>query len=77
MVGQVSRANRASSTRLLGELRAPVDALPATDAVDLYECQPDGLPPLILRDTPGYGARPPRPIRSRLCERYSGSATCC
>jgi GTP-binding protein EngB required for normal cell division len=56
VVGQVKSGKSSLVNALLGEVRAAVDALPATDAVDLYECQPDGLPPLILRDTPGYGA---------------------
>jgi GTP-binding protein EngB required for normal cell division len=56
VVGQVKSGKSSLVNALLGEPRAVVDALPATDAVDLYECQPEGLPPLILRDTPGYGA---------------------
>jgi uncharacterized protein len=56
VVGQVKAGKSSLINALLGQARAPVDTLPATDAVDLYECQPEGLPPMILRDTPGYGA---------------------
>ena len=56
VVGQVKAGKSSLINALLGEQRAPVDTLPATDDVDLYECQPEGLPPIILRDTPGYGA---------------------
>ena len=56
VVGQVKSGKSSLINALLHEVRAPVDVLPATDAVDLYECRPDGLPPVILRDTPGYGA---------------------
>jgi uncharacterized protein len=56
VMGQVKSGKSSLINALLGEMRAPVDTLPATDAVDLYECQPEGLPCLILRDTPGYGA---------------------
>jgi GTP-binding protein EngB required for normal cell division len=56
VVGQVSAGKSSLINALLGKQQAPVDALPATDHVDLYECQPGGLPPMILRDTPGYGA---------------------
>ncbi len=56
VVGQVKSGKSSLINALLGEMRAPVDTLPATEDVDLYECQPEGLPRLILRDTPGYGA---------------------
>jgi uncharacterized protein len=56
VVGQVKAGKSSLINALQGEIRAPVDTLPATDEVDLYECRPEGLPPLILRDTPGYGA---------------------
>jgi uncharacterized protein len=56
VVGQVKAGKSSLINALLGEPRAPVDTLPATDRVDLYECQPEGLPRIILRDTPGYGA---------------------
>jgi len=56
VVGQVKSGKSSLINALLGESRAPVDTLPLTDAVDLYECQPEGLPQIILRDTPGYGA---------------------
>jgi uncharacterized protein len=56
VVGQVKSGKSSLINALLGEMRAPVDVLPATDEVDLYECRPEGLPPIILRDTPGYGA---------------------
>ena len=55
VMGQVKSGKSSLINALLGEMRAPVDTLPATDIVDLYECQPDGLPLVILRDTPGYG----------------------
>lgn len=55
VVGQVKAGKSSLINALLGDMRASVDALPATDAVDLYECQPEGLPRMILRDTPGYG----------------------
>jgi GTP-binding protein EngB required for normal cell division len=55
VVGQVKAGKSSVINALLGELRAPVDTLPATENVDLYECQPEELPPIILRDTPGYG----------------------
>ena len=56
VIGQVKAGKSSLINALLGRQRAPVDTLPATDHVDLYECQPEGLPPVILRDTPGYGA---------------------
>jgi uncharacterized protein len=56
VVGQVKSGKSSLINAVVGEVRAAVDTLPATDAVDLYECRPAGLPPLILRDTPGYGA---------------------
>jgi GTPase Era involved in 16S rRNA processing len=55
VVGQVKAGKSSLINALLGEPRAPVDTLPATEDVDRYECQPEGLPPIILRDTPGYG----------------------
>jgi hypothetical protein len=55
VVGQVKSGKSSLINALLGEMRAPVDVLPATDEIDLYECRPEGLPPVILRDTPGYG----------------------
>ena len=55
VVGQVKSGKSSLINALLGQVRAPVDTLPATASVDLYECQPEGLPPVILRDTPGYG----------------------
>jgi uncharacterized protein len=55
VVGQVKAGKSSLINALLGETRAPVDTLPATAEVDLYECQPAGLPRMILRDTPGYG----------------------
>ena len=55
VVGQVKSGKSSLINALLGEVRASVDALPSTEHVDLYECQPDGLPQMILRDTPGYG----------------------
>jgi GTP-binding protein EngB required for normal cell division len=67
VVGQVKSGKSSLINALLGEMRAPVDTLPATDDVDLYECQPVGLPRIILRDTPGYGASPdPRDPFSQL-----------
>jgi tRNA U34 5-carboxymethylaminomethyl modifying GTPase MnmE/TrmE len=56
VVGQVKAGKSSLINALLGRQKAPVDTLPATDQVDLYECRPAALPPLILRDTPGYGA---------------------
>ena len=56
VVGQVKSGKSSIINALLGEMQAPVDALPATEDVNLYECQPEELPRLILRDTPGYGA---------------------
>ncbi len=56
VLGQVKAGKSSLINALLGQQRAPVDTLPATDNVDLYECQPEGLPSVILRDTPGYGA---------------------
>ena len=56
VVGQVKSGKSSLINALLGEMRAPVDTLPATEDVDLYECRPAGLPRMILRDTPGYGA---------------------
>ncbi len=56
VVGQVKSGKSSLINALLGEMRAPVDSLPATESVDLYECRPEGLPSLILRDMPGYGA---------------------
>ena len=56
VIGQVKAGKSSLINALLGRQQAPVDTLPATDHVDLYECQPDALPPVILRDTPGYGA---------------------
>ena len=56
VVGQVKAGKSSLINALLGRQRAPVDTLPATDNVDLYEWQPEALPPMILRDTPGYGA---------------------
>jgi uncharacterized protein len=56
VVGQVKSGKSSLINALLGEMQAPVDALPVTDDVDLYECQAHGLPRIILRDTPGYGA---------------------
>lgn len=55
VVGQTKSGKSSLINALLGEMRAPVDALPMTENVDLYECQPAGLPRIILRDTPGYG----------------------
>jgi GTPase Era involved in 16S rRNA processing len=55
VVGQVKSGKSSLINALLGQVRAPVDTLPATANVDLYECQPEGLPAVILRDTPGYG----------------------
>jgi GTP-binding protein EngB required for normal cell division len=56
VVGQVKSGKSSLINALQGAVLAPVDVLPTTDAVDLYPCQPAGLPPLILRDTPGYAA---------------------
>jgi uncharacterized protein len=56
VVGQVKSGKSSLINSMLGEQRAPVDVLPATDEVDLYECRAEGLPPMILRDTPGYSA---------------------
>lgn len=56
VVGQVKSGKSSLINALLGQVRAPVDTLPLTDEVDLYECQPAGLPRIIVRDTPGYGA---------------------
>jgi uncharacterized protein len=56
VAGQVKAGKSSLINALLGEMRAPVDALPTTDAVDLYECRLEGVAPAILRDTPGYGA---------------------
>jgi GTPase Era involved in 16S rRNA processing len=55
VVGQVKAGKSSLINALVGAMRAPVDALPVTDQVDLYECQPEGFPPLLLHDTPGYG----------------------
>jgi GTPase Era involved in 16S rRNA processing len=55
VVGQVKSGKSSLINAMLGEMRAPVDALPATEEVNVYECQPEGLPPVIVRDTPGYG----------------------
>ncbi len=54
VLGQVKAGKSSLVNALLGQPLAPVDALPATDRVDLYECVPAGLPPMILRDAPGY-----------------------
>jgi len=56
VLGQVKAGKSSLINALLGNAQAPVDVIPATDAIDLYEGQPDGLWPMILRDTPGYGA---------------------
>jgi uncharacterized protein len=56
VVGQVKSGKSSLINALLGRVQATVDTLPATESLNLYECQPEGLPPLILRDTPGYGA---------------------
>lgn len=56
VVGQVKAGKSSVINALIGEMRAPVDALPSTDAVTMHECQPAGMPRMILRDTPGYGA---------------------
>jgi hypothetical protein len=56
VVGQVKSGKSSLINALIGEMRAPVDALPTTDAIDVYECRLEGLPHVILRDTPGYGA---------------------
>lgn len=56
VVGQVKTGKSSLINALLGSAQAPVDVLPTTNRVDLYECEPEGLPPIILRDTPGYGA---------------------
>ncbi len=56
VVGQVKAGKSSLINALLGKLSAPVDTLPATGAVGAYECRLEGLPPVILRDTPGYGA---------------------
>ena len=55
VVGQVKSGKSSLINALLGQVRAPVDTLPATAGVDLYECQLDALPAIILRDTAGYG----------------------
>jgi uncharacterized protein len=56
VVGQVKSGKSSLINAILGEIRAPVDTLPATDQVDLYECRSQELPYIILRDTPGYSA---------------------
>ena len=62
--GQTKVGKSSLVNAMIGEQRAPVDVLPKTDQIDLYECTRDNLPSLILRDTPGYaggdaGAREP------------------
>jgi uncharacterized protein len=54
VVGQVKAGKSSLINVLLGEMRAPIDVLPATDDVGLYECRPEGFPLWLLRDTPGY-----------------------
>jgi GTP-binding protein EngB required for normal cell division len=55
VIGQVKAGKSSLINALIGKPEAPVDAVPLTDRVDLYECEPGGLAPMILRDTPGYG----------------------
>jgi GTP-binding protein EngB required for normal cell division len=54
VVGQTKAGKSSVVNALLGQQRAAVDVLPTTDQIDLYECTRNGLPGLILRDTPGY-----------------------
>jgi predicted GTPase len=56
VVGQVKAGKSSLINALLGEMRAPVDVLPTTATIDVYECRLEGLPAVIFRDTPGYGA---------------------
>ena len=69
VVGQAKSGKSSLINALLGEMRAPIDSLPTTANVELYECQAAGLPRMILRDTPGFGtlADPSDPF-SRFAE---------
>lgn len=69
VAGQVKSGKSSLINALLDEMRAPVDSLPTTENVDLYEGQPEGLPCLVLRDTPGYDALSGKPSSvTSLCK---------
>ncbi len=53
LLGQVSAGKSSLVNALLGAMRAEVNALPATDAGQVFECQVEGLPVLRLVDLPG------------------------
>src|SRR5262249_22854374 len=56
LLGQVKAGKSSVINALLGERRALTDVLPATNDVERYELQPEGVPTrLVLLDTVGYG----------------------
>lgn len=61
LFGQVKAGKSSAINALLGERRAKTDVLPATNRVDRYVLQAEGIPTkLVLQDTVGYGHAGPK-----------------
>jgi predicted GTPase len=69
VLGQVKAGKSSLANALLGEQRALADVLPATNEVNRYELQPQGVPTrLVLLDTVGYGHEGPKADQLRITE---------
>jgi predicted GTPase len=69
LFGQVKAGKSSVVNAILGEQRALTGVLPATQEVDRYELQPEGIPTrLVLLDTVGYGHTGPKADQLRTTE---------
>jgi predicted GTPase len=69
LLGQVKAGKSSVVNALLGERRALTDVLPATNAVERYELQPEGVPTrLVLLDTVGYAHAGPKADQLRITQ---------
>jgi predicted GTPase len=69
LFGQVKAGKSSVINALLGEQRARTDVLPATNEVERYELQPEGIPTrLVLLDTVGYGHAGPKADQLRITQ---------